>query len=139
MSAKENGPRLARPGENALALARWLKQRPEVARVMHPALPDDPGHEIWKRDFAGSSGLFGIVLHPCPPGALAAMLDGMRLFGMGASWGGYESLMLPIHPEKTRTAVKWSSENTTLRIHVGLEGIEDLRSDLAAGLARYFA
>jgi len=131
--------RLARNGENALALAHWLKQRPEVARVMHPALPDDPGHGIWQRDFAGSSGLFGIVLHPCPPGALAAMLDGMRLFGMGASWGGYESLMLPVNPAASRTATKWNAAGPALRLHAGLELIDDLIADLEDGFARLAA
>jgi cysteine-S-conjugate beta-lyase len=131
--------RLQRNGENALALARWLKQRPEVARVMHPALPDDPGHGIWKRDFAGSSGLFGIVLHPCAPTALAAMLDGMRLFGMGASWGGYESLILPVNPAASRTATKWDTAGPTLRLHAGLESIDDLIADLDDGFNRLAA
>ena len=106
---------------------------------MHPALPDDPGHGIWQRDFAGSSGLFGIVLHPCPPGALAAMLDGMRLFGMGASWGGYESLMLPVNPAASRTATKWDAAGPTLRLHAGLELIDDLIADLEDGFARLAA
>jgi cystathionine beta-lyase len=128
--------RVARNGENALALARWLQQRPEVARVLHPALPGDPGHDIWKRDFTGSSGLFGIVLHPCPPAGLAAMLDGMRLFGMGASWGGYESLILPVNPAASRTAVKWDAAGPTLRLHAGLELVSDLIADLEDGFSR---
>jgi len=131
--------RLARHQEAGLALARWLKARPEVARVMHPALPDDPGHGLWKRDFAGASGLFGVVLKPCAPAALAAMLDGMRLFGMGASWGGYESLILPVNPAASRTASKWEAAGPTLRLHAGLENIEDIIADLADGFERLAA
>lgn len=131
--------RLARHQESGLALARWLKLRPEVARVMHPGLPDDPGHGIWKRDFAGASGLFGILLKPCPPAAVAAMLDGMRLFGMGASWGGYESLVLPVNPAAIRTASRWEAAGPTLRLHAGLEQIDDLIADLSDGFARLAA
>jgi len=131
--------RLARHQETGLALARWLKSRPEVARVMHPGLPDDPGHGIWKRDFTGASGLFGIVLKPCAPAALAAMLDGMRLFGMGASWGGYESLILPVNPAAIRTASTWDAAGPTLRLHTGLEQIDDLIADLSDGFARLAA
>ena len=106
--------RLARHQETALTLARWLQGRPEVARVLHPALPGDPGHALWQRDFGGSSGLFGLVLKPCPPAALAAMLDGMTLFGMGFSWGGYESLLLLTHPETMRSAARLDRRRTDL-------------------------
>lgn len=128
--------RLQRHQESALALADWLAQRPEVAQVIHPARPDHPGHALWKRDFIGSSGLFAIVLHPASHKALAAMLDELELFGMGYSWGGYESLILPFDPTTYRTATKWQVEGPALRLHVGLEDIEDLKADLDAGFAR---
>jgi cystathionine beta-lyase len=126
--------RLQRHQENALALARWLQQRPEVARVLYPALREDPGHALWRRDFTGTSGLFGILLHPCSPAAVAAMIDGMTLFGLGASWGGYESLILPAKP--SRAATRWTAPGPLLRLHAGLEAIDDLIGDLEAGFAR---
>ena len=128
--------RLERHQRNAIAMAQWLECRPEVARVLHPALPSHPGHTIWQRDFIGASGLFAIVLRPCSDEALAAMLDGLELFGMGFSWGGYESLVLPFDPAPYRTATRWQAEGPALRIHVGLEAIEDLQADLARGLER---
>ena len=128
--------RLERHARSALALAEWLAQRPEVARVLYPPLSSDPGHDIWKRDFTGASGLFGVILKPAEATAVAAMLDGLELFGMGASWGGYESLILPTKPARTRTATSWSPEGPTLRIHVGLEDIDDLIDDLTSGFAR---
>jgi cysteine-S-conjugate beta-lyase len=131
--------RLRRHQENGLALARWLQARPEVARVLHPALPEDPGHALWRRDYGGAAGLFAIVLKPYPAKAVAAMLDGMRLFGMGASWGGYESLMLPVKPETMRTATRWDTSGPTLRLHAGLEAVGDLIADLEAGFARLAA
>ena len=130
------GIRLARHGESALAMARWLSARPEVSRVLHPALPDDPGHALWSRDFTGSSGLFSIILHPVSKPALGAFLDDLELFGMGYSWGGYESLIIPFDASSYRTATKWSPEGQTLRLHIGLEKPEDLQADLAAGFAR---
>ncbi len=130
------GVRLVRHQETGLLLASWLQGRPEVARVLHPGMPGDPGHALWRRDFGGSSGLFGLVLKPCPPVALAAMLDGMTLFGMGFSWGGYESLLLLTHPETMRSAAGWSVEGPTLRLHAGLEDPGDLIADLEAGFAR---
>jgi cystathionine beta-lyase len=128
--------RLQRHQETALALADWLAQRPEVSKVIHPARPDHPGHALWQRDFTGSSGLFAIVLQPAAHDALAAMLDGLDLFGMGYSWGGYESLILPFDPSAYRTATKWQVEGPSLRLHVGLEDIDDLKADLDAGFAR---
>lgn len=128
--------RLQRHQETALALADWLAQRPEVSKVIHPARPDHPGHALWQRDFTGSSGLFAIVLQPASHDALAAMLDGLDLFGMGYSWGGYESLILPFDPSAYRTATKWQVEGPSLRLHVGLEDIDDLKADLDAGFAR---
>ena len=128
--------RMARHQETALALARWLQQRPEVARVIHPALPEDPNHALWKRDFTGANGLFAFVLKPVPESAVVAMLDGMTLFGMGFSWGGYESLILPVDPWISRSATKWEEKAPYIRIHAGLENPEDLIADLEAGFAR---
>ena len=128
--------RLTQHQETALALARWLGQRPEVEQVLHPALPGTPGHEFWKRDVDGSSGLFGVVLKPCAPDRVDAMLNGMRLFGMGFSWGGYESLMVPAGLTTSRSAKPWPAVGRTLRIHAGLEDPEDLIADLEDGLAR---
>jgi cysteine-S-conjugate beta-lyase len=128
--------RMKQHDKQGMALANWLTARPEVERVLHPALPGHPGHEFWKRDFTGASGLFGVVLKPCPPAALEAMLDGMELFGMGYSWGGFESLIIPSHPETLRTARPWQSAGPTLRIHAGLEDIDDLIADLGRGFDR---
>jgi len=130
------GVRLERHQKSALELARWLAERPEVARVIHPALPSDPGHAIWKRDFTGSSGLFSIVLKPVPHEKVAAMVDGLSLFSMGYSWGGFESLILPFDPSAYRTATVWKAEGPALRLHVGLEDVDDLKADLEAGFAR---
>ncbi len=128
--------RLARHQESGLAVARWLLDRPEVKRVLHPALPDCPGHTLWQRDFTGASGLFAVELAPVSPAAVAAMLDHMRLFGMGFSWGGYESLILPSDPTAIRTATSWTGEGPLLRLHVGLEDVADLTADLEDGFAR---
>ncbi len=125
--------RLKRHGETALALARWLQQRPEVSRVLYPALEDDPGHGLWKRDFTGATGLFGVVLKPVPHDALAAFFDSLKLFGMGYSWGGYESLIVP--SKLHRTASKFSADGPLLRIHAGLEDADDLKADLQHGFA----
>lgn len=131
--------RLAHHQRSALELARWLAARPEVARVIHPGLPSDPGHTLWKRDFTGATGLFSIVLKPVAHERVAAMLDGLSLFGMGYSWGGFESLILPFDPTDYRTATTWKAEGPALRLHVGLEGIDDLKADLDAGFARLVA
>jgi cysteine-S-conjugate beta-lyase len=133
------GVRLERHQKSGLELARWLAGRPEVARVIHPALPADPGHALWTRDFTGASGLFSIVLKPVPRTKLAAMVDGLSLFGMGYSWGGFESLILPFDPSAYRTATKWQAEGPALRLHAGLEDVEDLKADLEAGFARLTA
>ena len=130
------GVRLERHQKSALELARWLAERPEVARVLHPALPSHPSHALWKRDFTGSSGLFSIVLKPVSHESLAAMLDGLELFGMGYSWGGFESLILPFDPRAYRTATTWQAEGPAVRLHVGLEDVDDLKADLDAGFAR---
>jgi cystathionine beta-lyase len=128
--------RLERHWRSGVEVAQWLERRPEVARVIHPALPSHPQHALWKRDFLGASGLFSIVLKPCPRPALAAMVDGLQLFGMGASWGGYESLVLPFDASKGRTATVWEPEGPTVRLHIGLEDVADLEADLEAGFAR---
>ncbi|MEL6374723.1 MAG: cystathionine beta-lyase [Pseudomonadota bacterium] len=129
--------RLEKHMRSGLAMARWLSDRPEVARVMHPGLPEAPGHALWQRDFEGASGLFGFTLQPrfAKP-AVAAMLDGLKLFGMGYSWGGFESLLIPFDPRSYRTATTWDEPGQALRIHVGLEDIADLKADLEAGFAR---
>ena len=130
------GVRMPRHQSSALAIAHWLQRRPEVERVMHPALEDHPGHDIWARDYLGSSGLFGAVLKPCSETALAAMFDGFEHYGMGASWGAYESLMIPTDPSAVRSATRWDVAGQTVRIHAGLEDIDDLIADLEAGLDR---
>ncbi|MDZ4843087.1 MAG: cystathionine beta-lyase [Hyphomicrobium aestuarii] len=128
--------RLAHHQASGLALAGWLSQRPEVATVLHPGLEGAPGHELWKRDFLGASGLFTMVLQPITRAQLAAFVDHLRYFGMGYSWGGFESLIVPFEPQSYRTATVWSYPGPALRLHVGLEDIEDLKADLAAGFAR---
>jgi cystathionine beta-lyase len=120
----------------ALAMARWLETRPEVSRVLHPALPSHPGHAIWQRDFLGSTGLFSAILKPCSETQLAAFLDGLKLFGMGYSWGGFESLVIPFDCASYRTATRWAPEGPALRFQIGHEDIEDLKEDLDAGFAR---
>ncbi len=123
----------------ALAVARWLAARPEVARVLHPALPACPGHDAWARDFRGASGLFGFVLDGGGEAARAALIDGLAHFGIGYSWGGFESLALPVDPAGLRTATRWQAEGPVVRLHIGLEHPDDLIADLDRGLARYRA
>jgi cystathionine beta-lyase len=130
------GVRLARHQESALRIAAWLRERDEVAEVLYPALPGARGHALWRRDFRAASGLFGVILHPVDKVRIDAMLDGMRLFGMGWSWGGFESLMIPTYPARTRSVTRWQSAGPSLRLHVGLEDPDDLIEDLAAGLER---
>ncbi len=131
------GVRLDRHFSNALKVATWLETRPEVTRVLYPALPNNPGHEIWKRDHTGASGLFGVELIDAPKDAVSAMLNDYAFFGIGASWGGYESLVLPAYPGKLRTARPWSGSGPVVRYHIGLEDPDDLMEDLAAGFDRY--
>jgi cystathionine beta-lyase len=128
--------RLREAERQGLALAHWFTTRPEVAQVLHPALPGAPGHDIWKRDFLGASGLFSIVLKPFSSKAVAAMLDGLELFGMGYSWGGYESLVIPFDCATYRTATTWNPGGPALRFQIGLEDIEDLKEDLERGFER---
>ena len=129
------GVRLERHQTSALQVAQWLQGRQEVKQVMHPALPTDPGHVIWKRDFTGASGLFGVVLHPVPKAAVDAMLNALRLFGMGASFGGFESLAIPMDSTRLRH-LTGSADNRFIRIHVGLEDPSDLIADLEQGFAQ---
>ena len=129
------GVRLARHYDSALKIARWLAQRPEVARMMYPALESDPGHAIWKRDFSGASGLFSIVLKPASQKSVHAFMDSLTLFGMGFSWGGYESLVILFDCTEYRTATKWAPGGPTLRFHIGLEDPSDLVADLESGFA----
>jgi cystathionine beta-lyase len=131
--------RLARHQASALEVATWLAGRPEVREVLYPALPGARGHELWKRDFRLASGLFSIVLNPVSRERIAAMLDGMRLFGMGWSWGGFESLIIPTWPERVRTATQWNPGGPVLRLHIGLEDPRDLIADLESGFARLAA
>jgi cystathionine beta-lyase len=126
--------RLERHERNAVQVAAWLKSRPEVKRVLHPALADAPGHSLWRRDFLGASGLFGVELHQAPKASVERMLNALELFGMGASFGGFESLLIPMDPRPFRTATRWTHDGPLIRIHVGLEDPDDLIADLARAL-----
>jgi len=129
--------RLKQHWKAGVALAEWIARQPEVERVLHPALPGDPGHALWKRDFTGACGLFGVVLKEgVSDRALCAMIDGLELYGIGSSWGGFESLIVPFDPRETRTATQWTYKGPCFRIHAGLENVEDLIADLEAGFER---
>jgi cystathionine beta-lyase len=127
--------RLERHYHSGLAVARWLEQRPEIARLVHPAMPSHPGHAIWKRDFSGASGLFSVVFKPMPQQAVNAFLDTLQLFGIGPSWGGFESLAIPFDCTPVRTATHWAPGGPTVRFHIGLEAVDDLIADLERGFA----
>ncbi|WP_126978911.1 cystathionine beta-lyase [Frigidibacter oleivorans] len=131
--------RMAQHHASGLSVANWLLQQPEVRRVIHPALPGDPGYAQWQRHFSGASGLFGFVMTRTDRPALGRMFDGLRLFGMGSSWGGFESLLVPSNPAAYRTATEWNPGGQTVRIHVGLENPEDLIDDLRQGFDRLVA
>jgi cystathionine beta-lyase len=127
--------RLARHYQSGVTVARWLAERPEVLRVLHPALESDPGHAIWRRDFSGASGLFSIVLRPASEKAVYAFMNELTLFGMGYSWGGFESLVILFDCSEYRTATPWEPGGPTLRMHIGLEDTGDLIADLERGFA----
>jgi cystathionine beta-lyase len=130
------GTRLQRQQAAGLRIATWLQSRPEVKRVLYPPLPEDPGHTLWKRDFTGACSLFGVVLHTDNEIAVARMVDGYRYLKIGASWGGYESLITPAYPARLRTAVPWTDTGFVLRYHIGLEDPDDLLADLEDGFQR---
>ena len=130
------GVRLKQHEASALAVAQWLASRPEVQRVLYPALTSDPGHALWKRDFTGSSGLFGVELKPCSRAQLAAMLDHYEHFGLGYSWGGFESLVAPANIDNGRSVQPWRG-GPLVRYHIGLEDVDDLIRDLEAGFSRF--
>lgn len=127
--------RLSRHHQSALAVADWLKARAEVAEVLYPALPGAPGHAIWKRDFSGATGLFSVLLNPIDKAQLARFCNRLQLFGMGWSWGGYESLVVPFDPRSYRSATAWQHPGPALRFHIGLEAPADLIADLENGFA----
>lgn len=127
--------RLAHHQRSGLEMAQWLATRPEVLAVLHPALPSHPGHAIWQRDFTGASGLFSIILKPVSQAAVDALLDTVKLFGMGYSWGGFESLVIPFDCATYRTATEWAPGGPALRLHIGLESTDDLKADLERGFA----
>jgi cysteine-S-conjugate beta-lyase len=129
--------RMERHMKSAITIAEWLRTREEVETVLHPALSNAPGHELWKRDFKGASGLFSIILKPKSETAVAAMLDDLQLFKMGYSWGGFESLIIPFKPN--RTATTWNAQGPALRLQIGLEHPDDLITDLDEGLKRLSA
>jgi cysteine-S-conjugate beta-lyase len=133
------GVRLAHHFAAGMKVARWLEARPEVLRVLHPALENHPGHAIWKRDFTGACGLFSVVFKPAPTAAVHAFLDQLALFGIGASWGGFESLAIPFDCTAVRTATRWSPGGPTVRLHIGLEDVSDLIADLERGFAAFEA
>jgi len=131
--------RLARHGDSGLAIARWLTEQPQVLRVIHPALPGDDGHALWSRDYSGACGLFAVVLKPGSDKAVAAFLDALRIFGLGFSWGGFESLAINCDPQFGRRKVKVDYGGPVIRLHVGLESVDDLIGDLRGALSAYDA
>jgi cystathionine beta-lyase len=133
------GVRLAHHQMSALKVARWLQSRPEILRVLHPALESHPGHAIWKRDFTGASGLFSVIFKPASQEAVNAFLNKLTLFGIGASWGGYESLAIPFDPTPVRSATQWAPGGPAVRFHIGLEDVSDLLADLEEGFAAFAA
>jgi cystathionine beta-lyase len=130
------GVRMRHQQQSALKVAHWLQSLPDVARVLYPALESDPGHAIWKRDFSGAASLFGVILKPRSDAAVAALIDALELFGIGSSWGGFESLAIRADVRKLRTATQWNPGGPLLRLHIGLEDPDDLIADLEQAFAR---
>ena len=130
------GVRMKQQMASALAVARWLQTRPEVSRVLYPALESDPGHAIWKRDFEGAASLFSFVLNPVSRKQVATFVNALKLFGIGSSWGGYESLVTAPHIASLRTATKWAADGPVIRLHIGLEDPDDLIGDITQALAK---
>ena len=130
------GVRMRHQQQSALTVARWLQTRPEVLRVLYPALESDPGYALWKRDFTGAASLFGVIVKPVADDAVAEMIDELKIFGIGSSWGGFESLCIRANPAKGRTATKWSPGGPLIRLHIGLEDTADLIADLERGFAK---
>jgi cysteine-S-conjugate beta-lyase len=128
------GVRMARHQASGLAVAEWLAGRREVGRVLHPALPGDPGHALWRRDFSGASGLFGFTLKGADVAGRARFIDALTHFGIGYSWGGYESLVVTADPASLRTAVPWTDPDALVRLSIGLEDVADLTADLEHAL-----
>ena len=131
--------RLNRHGESGLEVARWLADQPEVLTVLHPALPGAPGHDLWTRDYSGACGLFGFVLQPGSPETVEALLDALKIFGLGFSWGGFESLAISCDPQLTARAVAIDYGGPLMRLHVGLEAPTDLIADLRQAMDAYVA
>ncbi|MBI4191381.1 MAG: cystathionine beta-lyase [Betaproteobacteria bacterium] len=129
------GARMQHQQQSAVKIARWMQSRPEVLRVIYPALEDNPGHALWKRDFTGAASLFGVILRPVPWEAVGAMINALELFGIGSSWGGFESLAIRADPARVRTATKWNPGGPLIRLHIGLEDPDDLIADLERGLS----
>jgi len=129
------GVRMKQQMENAIKVARWLQLRPQVKRVLYPALESDPGHALWKRDFTGAASLFSFVMQPATDKQVAAFVNALQLFGIGSSWGGFESLAIVARIERYRTATKWDPGGPTIRLHIGLEDPDDLIADLERGFA----
>ncbi|MDZ4375604.1 MAG: cystathionine beta-lyase [Phenylobacterium sp.] len=131
--------RMAHHGASGLTVAAWLRDQPEVAQVLHPALPGAPDHELWARDFTGTCGLFGAVMRPAPDAAVDAFLDALRLFGLGFSWGGFESLAISCDPQLKVRKIARDYDGPLIRLHVGLEATDDLIADLRTGLDAFSA
>jgi cystathionine beta-lyase len=130
------GVRMRHQQQSAVKVARWLQSLPDVERVLYPALESDPGHGIWKRDFSGAASLFGVILKPRSDAAVAALINALELFGIGSSWGGFESLAIRGDARKLRTATQWNPAGPLLRLHIGLEDPDDLIADLEQAFAR---
>ena len=133
------GVRMKQQMANAIQVAHWLQKRPEVKRILYPALESDPGHAIWKRDFEGAASLFSLVLNPVNKKQITAFVNALKLFGIGSSWGGYESLVTAPNIAPLRTATRWTADGPVIRLHIGLEDPEDLLADIAQAFARMTA